>query len=167
VDVLFRTFDGERWIAATVVAHAHPGVWVAAPDGSRWFVTNGTRIRPRTVRPRTVFKIASREEWDATCRDGVYPGSPADRRDGFVHFSTSEQAPETAAKHFAGRSDLVLLDVDLDALERAAPGALRWEPSRGCQLFPHLHAPLPRTAITRCRPLPIGADGRHEFPDDA
>ena len=166
VDVRFRALDGERWVPSTVVAHAHPGVWVAAPDGSRWFVTNGGRIRPRVPRAPTVLKIASRDEWDATCRTGAFPGSPADLRDGFVHFSTADQVRETAAKHFAGRNDLVLLDVDLAALERLAPGALRWEPSRGGQLFPHLYAALPREAVTRSRPLPLGADGTHVFPAD-
>lgn len=161
VDVLFRGVDTERWIPATVASHAHPGVWVVVgPEvhgagGSRWFVTNGTRIRPRDA---IVFKIATAAEWQATQRDGVFPGSDADLRDGYVHLSTAAQVEGTFAKHFAGQHDLVLLDVDLAVLARIAPGALRWEPSRGGALFPHVHGALPLQAIVRSRPLP--ADGR-------
>ena len=163
VDVLFRGTDAEAWIPARVQAHAHPGIWVAAPDGSRWFVTNGGRIRPgdsAQLRDAVIYKIASDAEWEETERTGTFPGAPADLRDGFVHFSTAAQVRETAAKHFAGRTDLVLLDVDS---RRLAPGTLRWEVSRGGQEFPHLYAALPRGAVVRVRPLPLGADGAHVF----
>jgi uncharacterized protein (DUF952 family) len=173
VEVLFRTPAGEAWVPGSVVRHAHPGVWVQAPDRSRWFVTNGSRIRERGAPApaggaappgdRTVYKIAGRDEWAATERTGVYPGSPADLRDDFVHLSTGEQVRETAAKHFATRDDLVLLDV---AVARIDPSALRWEPSRGGALFPHVHGPLRRDAVVRVRDLPLRADGRHEFPAD-
>ncbi len=87
------------------------------------------------------------------------PARPVDQADGYIHFSTAEQAPETAAKWFAGREDLTLLAVDVDAL-----GAdLVWEPSRGGALFPHLYAALPLSAVVWSRPLPVGPDGRHDF----
>ena len=82
-------------------------------------------------------------------------------RDGFIHFSTAAQVAETAAKHFAEESDLVLVAVDADALG----AALKWEPSRGGDLFPHLYGPLPLTAVRWARPLPRAADGRHVFPE--
>jgi len=180
VEVLFRATSGESWVPGSVVQHAHPGVWVRAPGGARWFVTNGNRIRARGASrvvaavavaaaagggadQATVYKIAGRGEWDVTERTGTYPGSPADLRDGFVHLSTAAQVRETAAKHFAGRADLVLLDV---ATSRVDPAALRWEPSRGGALFPHVHGPLRRDAVVRVRDLPIGTDGLHRFPDD-
>ena len=86
-------------------------------------------------------------------------GAAIDRADGFIHFSTAEQAPDTAAKWFAGRDDLTLAAVDVDALG----GELRWEPSRGGALFPHLYAALPMSAVVWSRPLPLGPDGRHVF----
>ncbi len=86
-------------------------------------------------------------------------GASVDRADGFIHFSTAEQAPDTAAKWFAGRDDLTLAAVDADALG----GELRWEPSRGGALFPHLYAALPMSAVVWSRPLPLGPDGRHVF----
>jgi uncharacterized protein (DUF952 family) len=108
-----------------------------------------------------VFKIVATEEWRAAETDGVFGGAAVDRADGYIHFSTAAQAPETAAKWFAGRDDLTLAAVDADALG----AALRWEPSRGGALFPHLYAPLPMSAVVWSRPLPLGHDGRHVFGD--
>jgi uncharacterized protein (DUF952 family) len=108
----------------------------------------------------TVYKICTAAEWDAAVRDGVYRGSAVDLRDGFIHFSTAAQTRETAAKHFAGLSDLVLIGVD----DTRLGAALRWEPSRGGALFPHLYAPLPVDAATSVTPLALAADG-HRFPD--
>ena len=105
-----------------------------------------------------VFKIVAAEEWRAAETDGLFPGA-VDRVDGFIHLSTASQAPETAAKWFAGRDDLVLVAVDAKALG----AALRWEPSRGGALFPHLYGPLPISAVVWSRPLPLAADGRHAF----
>jgi uncharacterized protein (DUF952 family) len=85
---------------------------------------------------------------------------PVDLADGYIHFSTAAQARETAAKHFAGQADLVLVAVDAGALGTA----LRWEPSRGGQLFPHLYAELPMAAVRWVKPLPLGPDGVHVFP---
>ena len=106
-----------------------------------------------------IFKIAGADEWRLAEEAGVFAGAAVDRTDGYIHFSTATQAAETAAKWFAGRDDLVLAAIDADEL-----GAdLRWEPSRGGALFPHLYAPLPLSAVRWARALPLGADGRHVF----
>jgi uncharacterized protein (DUF952 family) len=108
----------------------------------------------------TIYKICPESLWRDASRDGVFLGSEADLRDGFIHFSTAAQVEETAAKHFAGQSGLVLLRVDSEKLG----SALKWEASRGGALFPHLYGPLDVSAITRSDPLPLKPDGRHGFP---
>src|SRR5208337_1427979 len=106
-----------------------------------------------------VFKILATEEWRAAEAAGAFAGAAVDRADGYIHFSTAGQAPETAAKWFAGREDLTLV-----AIDPAALGAdLVWEPSRGGALFPHLYAALSLSAVVWSRPLPIGPDGKHVF----
>ncbi|MBM3531042.1 MAG: DUF952 domain-containing protein [Alphaproteobacteria bacterium] len=107
-----------------------------------------------------IYKICPVSEWRVAEAAGAYRGSAVDLKDGFIHFSTAEQARETAAKHFAGLHDLVLVSVDADALGPA----LKWEPSRGGALFPHLYGDLPLTAVRSIAPLPLGPDGRHAFP---
>jgi len=107
-----------------------------------------------------IYKICSAAEWREAEQTGAYRGSAADRADGFIHFSTATQAPETAAKWFAGQTGLVLVAVDGDALG----AALKWEPSRGGALFPHLYGDLPLSAVRSVVALPLGADGRHVFP---
>lgn len=92
---------------------------------------------------------------------GEYRGSADDERDGFIHFSTAGQLAETAAKHFAKQTDLMLVAVDGDALS----GKLKWEPSRGGGLFPHLYAALPLFAVRWSRPLPDELDGRRLLPE--
>lgn len=109
----------------------------------------------------TIYKIFRAGEWRQAQAQGAFAGSPDDLRDGFIHFSTAEQLEGTAARHFAGESDLVLAAVEADALG----AALRWEESRGGKLFPHLYAALPLTAVTRIWTLPI-VDGAHQFPKD-
>jgi uncharacterized protein (DUF952 family) len=106
-----------------------------------------------------VYKIVATEEWAKAQAAGVFTGAAIDRADGFIHFSTAEQAPETAAKWFAGRGDLTLAAIDAEALGKN----LRWEPSRGGALFPHLYAPLPMSAVLWSRPLRLGSDGTHVF----
>ena len=108
----------------------------------------------------TVYKILPAALWHEAKRQGVFRGSPVDIQDGFIHFSSAEQAPETAAKHFAGERDLVLLRVDAGRLG----GRLKWEPSRGGALFPHLYGDLELAAVIHIEPLPLAADGRHQFP---
>jgi uncharacterized protein (DUF952 family) len=114
------------------------------------------------MEPR-IYKIVSREEWRDAEKKRRFDGSPVDIADGYIHFSTSAQMRETAAKHFAGQSDLMLVEVDAPTLG----DALKWEPSRGGALFPHLYGPLDFSAITRVSPLPLGADGRHLFPKES
>lgn len=111
--------------------------------------------------PALIYKIASAALWAEAERQGVLSGAPVDLQDGFIHFSTAAQAPETAARHFAGQQGLVLVAVDATALGPA----LKWEPSRGGALFPHLYGPLPLSAVRWTAPLPIGADGAHAFPE--
>jgi uncharacterized protein (DUF952 family) len=108
----------------------------------------------------TIYKICTAAEWHAAEHAGVYSGSAVDRQDGFIHFSTAEQAQETAAKWFAGQRDLVLVAVDGDALG----DKLKWEPSRGGALFPHLYGDLPLSAVHRVDPLAFDETGRHVFP---
>lgn len=109
----------------------------------------------------TIYKISPRAPWAAAEAAGVFHGAPVDMADGFIHFSTSVQARETAAKHFAGMQDLVIAAIDVSCLG----SALIFEPSRGGALFPHLYAPLPMACVVWTKPLPLGADGRHLFPD--
>lgn len=109
----------------------------------------------------TIYKIAPRALWEVAERQGVFEGAPVDRADGYIHFSTAAQAEETAARHFAGQDDLLLVAVDTAALREN----LRYEPSRGGALFPHLYGALPMDAVRWVKPLPLGEDGRHRFPE--
>src|SRR3954469_19341126 len=108
----------------------------------------------------TIYKICTTSEWHEAEHAGVYRGSAVDHRDGFIHFSTAEQAAETASKWFAGQRDLVLVAVDADTLG----DKLKWEPSRGGALFPHLYAALDVKTVLRVDPLPLDETGRHAFP---
>jgi uncharacterized protein (DUF952 family) len=108
----------------------------------------------------TLYKICPAALWREAEPAGRWRGSAFDLQDGFIHFSTAAQAAETAARHFAGQSDLVLVSVDAARLG----AALKWEPSRGGALFPHLYAALDLAAVTGVAPLPLGPDGRHVFP---
>ncbi|TWB23850.1 DUF952 domain-containing protein [Nitrospirillum bahiense] len=107
-----------------------------------------------------IFHMCRADEWLAALAAGVYPGSSQDQADGFIHFSTASQVVESAAKHRAGQTGLLILTVDPAPLGEA----LKYEPSRGGQLFPHLYGGLPVSAVLRADPLPLGGDGRHEFP---
>lgn len=107
-----------------------------------------------------IYKIFRRPEWDAFRAAGETAGAPVDLADGFIHFSTGAQVTETAAKHFATESDLVLVAVEADTLGPA----LKWEPSRGGALFPHLYRPLRLSEVAWDKSLPLGATG-HIFPE--
>ena len=107
-----------------------------------------------------IYKICPRDLWRAAAAAGRFEGAPIDRQDGFIHFSTAAQVAETAARHFAGQADLLLIAVEADALG----DALRFEPSRGGDLFPHLYGVLPLAAVTAVDALPLGEDGRHVLP---
>ena len=109
---------------------------------------------------KTIYKIVTEILWSEAITNGVFNGSPVDLADGFIHFSTRDQVRETAAKHFAGQSGLLVVAIDVDRL----PDALKWEPSRGGDLFPHLYAPLPASAASWVAPLSLGADGLHVWP---
>ncbi len=102
-----------------------------------------------------VYKILSLAEWDAALAEGVYRGSADDLRDGFIHLSAADQTAETARKYFHGRADLLLVVLEGETLG----AALRWEPSRGGALFPHLYGVLPTTAPLDVRAIPLGQDG--------
>ena len=106
-----------------------------------------------------VLKIVPRSLWLEAEENGVFRGAPIDLSDGFIHFSTHEQVEETAAKHFAGAHDLLLVAVDSARLG----DALSFEPSRGGALFPHLYGSLNVADAAWVKPLPLGADGRHDF----
>ncbi len=106
-----------------------------------------------------IYKITPAALWREAERIGVFAGAPVDLTDGFIHLSAADQLAETAAKHFAGQGDLLLVAVDTVALGEA----LRWEPSRGGALFPHLHAALPVAAVSWVKPLPQSADGGHDL----
>ena len=107
-----------------------------------------------------IYKIAPALLWREAEAAGLFHGAPVDRADGFIHFSSAAQVRETAAKHFAGEPDLLLVAVDA---ERLGP-ALKWEVSRGGALFPHLYAPLRLDAVRWIADLPLGADGTHCIP---
>ena len=108
-----------------------------------------------------IYKICPKGLWTQALQAGVFDGAPVDHADGYIHFSTAAQARETAARHFAGQADLLLVAVSAEKLG----GALRWEPSRGGALFPHLYGTLTPNAVLWVKPLPLGGDGRHIFPE--
>jgi uncharacterized protein (DUF952 family) len=108
-----------------------------------------------------IYKILRAHEWQEAERRGFYEGSAADHGDGFIHFSDCHQVVETAARHFEGATDLVLVAVHTDLLE----GPLRWEPSRGGALFPHLYGSLVLSAVAFVTALPIDPQGNHIFPE--
>ena len=146
------------------------------------------------MKVKTIYKLLTAAEWEAARAEGVYRGSEQDQRDGFIHLSTAAQIAETARKHFSGVPDLVVLAIDIEMLEKLhtahrsplpsgeeataslLPGgegqegasSLRWEPSRGGDLFPHLYAMLPSGAVQSATPAPLADDGtpiiQHDLP---
>jgi len=108
-----------------------------------------------------LYHLCLRPAWQAAQKTGLHDGGRGTGPDGFIHLSTAEQVAESAALHFAGVADVVLLTVD----GRAFGPELRWEASRGGALFPHLCGDLPLDAVLAADPLPLGPDGRHIFPD--
>ena len=106
-----------------------------------------------------IYKICPRALWQEAERDGIFRGAPVDRADGYIHFSTAAQVRETAVRYFAVQDDLLLVAVDAAALGPA----LKWEPSRGGALFPHLYGTLALDAVRWVEDLPLGPDG-HVFP---
>ena len=106
-----------------------------------------------------IYKIFRASEWEEFRAAGHTLGAPIDRQDGYVHLSTAAQVEETAARHFAAEEELMLLAVD----ESLLVPELKWEPSRGGALFPHLYRELRSEDVLWSAPLPIGG-GRHRFP---
>jgi uncharacterized protein (DUF952 family) len=106
-----------------------------------------------------LYKIMSKQEWETAQAQGIYEGSEVDRKDGFIHLSTAHQVRATAEKHFSGKTDLVLISVR----EESLGSSLKWENSRGGDLFPHIYGQLQLDAIGEAVPLPL-VNGVHQFP---
>ena len=102
-----------------------------------------------------IYKILDRPAWEAAKVHGAFLGSAIDEADGYIHFSTADQAQETAGRYFRGQADLVLLAVEAEGLGEA----LKWEPARGGALFPHLYGPLDVGHVLRAQAIALGADG--------
>ena len=111
--------------------------------------------------PALIYRIVSETAWAASRQNSRYQGEAHDKADGFIHFSAAHQVRETAAKHYEGRTGLILLAVGAEALG----DALRWEKSRGSDLFPHLYGDLYTSHVTWAAPLPLDENGRHVFPE--
>jgi len=109
----------------------------------------------------TAYKICERALWDDWQRAGMLQGAPVDLLDGFIHLSTAAQVRETAALYFAGMTDLMLVAIDSNEVA----DKLKWERSRGGDLFPHHYGPLPLTAVIWAKPLALDAERRHVFPE--
>lgn len=109
----------------------------------------------------TIYKICGRESWRAAEAEGQFRGTAGDRRDGFIHFSTARQLAETVAKHFAKQSDLMLIAVD----DRDLGPNLKWERSRGGDLFPHLYSVLALSTVRWAQPLPEDVNGIRPRPE--
>ena len=115
-----------------------------------------------TASRQFVFKVAARAAWDDACRSGAFAGSADDLRDGFIHLSTREQLADTLAKHFHGKHDLVLIQIETRLLGED----LRWEVSRGGGAFPHLYAPLLTANTQAVHALTLGIDGMPMLPEE-
>ena len=109
-----------------------------------------------------IYKVCPREMWETARKSNEFVGSPDDIADGFIHFSSRDQLSGTLVKHFSGQSELVLLEVDTTTLG----DALKWEPSRGGDLFPHLYGVMPASAVLRVDELPLDEEGTHILPRD-
>ncbi len=111
-------------------------------------------------RPLTAYKVLTAEQMATLERDGTFAGAPVDMADGYIHLSTAAQLTETVDRHFAGQDDLHVVAVDL-----AAHGdAVKWEESRGGQLFPHLYGPMLLETMIAYAPLVRGTDGLVKLP---
>jgi uncharacterized protein (DUF952 family) len=106
------------------------------------------------------YKVLTAPQMVELETEGTFAGAPVDLADGYIHMSTAAQLAETVDKHFAGQTDLRVVAVDLEALGEA----VKWEASRGGQLFPHLYAPLPLSAAIAYGPLDRNADGIIDLP---
>ena len=109
---------------------------------------------------KIIYKITPRTAWEEAQQKGQFEGAAIDLQDGYIHFSAADQVAETAAKHFAGQEDLLLVAVDTDTLG----DALKWEVSRGGALFPHLYAHLEMQSVLWAKPMPLSENGQHILP---
>jgi uncharacterized protein (DUF952 family) len=141
------------WRPAAFTVGRHPGHFRENP--------NRLNDKTRNAVPTTIYKITPASAWREAERQGVYRGSSDDLRDGFIHFSTASQVAETARKHYFGQTGLFLVAVDADALG----DALRWEPSRNDELFPHLYSELDLGAVTAILDMRARSDGYHDIPE--
>ncbi|MBB6260517.1 uncharacterized protein (DUF952 family) [Paenochrobactrum gallinarii] len=110
---------------------------------------------------KIIYKIVPQQMWQEAQKTGIFTGAPIDIEDGYIHFSTADQVKATAAKHFAGQNDLLLVAVDAALLGHE----LKYEVSRGGALFPHLYANLDLQYVQSVVALPLGEDGVHLFPE--
>ncbi len=110
----------------------------------------------------TIYKLVTQSEWNEAEKAGVFRGSTLDKADGFIHLSAKDQTRQTAALYFADQSDLLLVSVDPASLG----DTLRWEESRDGRLFPHVYGFIEMTSVLDAQPLPLDADGKHQFPSD-
>ncbi len=109
---------------------------------------------------KTIYKIVARDAWREAEAAGIFKGATIDLADGYIHFSTAAQARQTAALHFKGQGDLLLVAVSTVTLG----DSLKWEPSRGGDLFPHVYGDLSMEAVSHVDDLPLGDDGVHTLP---
>ncbi len=130
--------------------------------GQRERVTRQSGPQQLTVLMTIIYKIVPATLWHGAEQNGCFDGAPVDLADGYIHFSTAAQVRETARRHFAGLDDLLLVSVAADRLGTA----LRWEPSRGGALFPHLYTALPLSAVDAVVPLVREATGDLIFPQE-
>lgn len=107
-----------------------------------------------------IYHMCRADEWEAANATGAYAGSSQDKADGFIHFSTAGQIVESARRHRAGQEGLLLLAIDPAVLG----DRLKWEPSRGGALFPHVYGTIDPRESAWVKPLPLGEDGEHVFP---
>ena len=107
-----------------------------------------------------IYKVMTKKEWQDAKQNGVFKGSEVDVSDGFIHFSTAAQVQETVGKHFAGQQDLLLIRFGAEQFG----DVLKWEISRGGDMFPHLYGDLPVEAANSVWQLPLKSDGQHQFP---
>ncbi|ABE61446.1 protein of unknown function DUF952 [Nitrobacter hamburgensis X14] len=127
----------------------------------RFFSILGERNDGLGAHVRTIYKICPASAWREAERHGVFRGSADDLRDGFIHFSTASQLEGTARKHFVGQTGLLLIAIDADARGET----LRWEVSRGGELFPHLYCELDLGHVTAVLDMRARPDGYHDIPE--
>ncbi|MFA7429053.1 MAG: DUF952 domain-containing protein [Rhodospirillaceae bacterium] len=116
--------------------------------------------RPAPQAGQRLYRLLPAADWRQAVADGAYRGAAHDAADGFIHLSTADQVEETAAKHYGGVPDLMVLTVDSARLD----GEVKWEPSRGGKLFPHLYGTVPLEAVLGAELVATDRDGAYTFP---